>query len=108
MPQIQMAEFVRSSEALYRQRALRCDQDPVFIARKISTEQLIQRLKHQLGFTSIVVTHDMRFAERLADLVLFLHMGGARFFGSLKDFMASQDVDIQQFLTLDAYQLPTE
>ena len=55
-----------------------------------------------------MVTHDMRFAERLADLVLFLHMGGARFFGPLKDFMASQDADIQQFLSLDAYQLPTE
>ena len=79
--------------------------DPI-IARRLGG--IIQRLKHQLGFTSIVVTHDMRFAERLADLVLFLHMGGARFFGSLKDFMASQDVDIQQFLSLDAYQLPTE
>jgi phospholipid/cholesterol/gamma-HCH transport system ATP-binding protein len=79
--------------------------DPI-IAKRLGG--IIQRLKHQLGFTSIVVTHDMRFAERLADLVLFLHMGGARFFGSLKDFMASQDVDIQQFLTLDAYQLPTE
>jgi phospholipid/cholesterol/gamma-HCH transport system ATP-binding protein len=79
--------------------------DPI-IARRLGG--IIQRLKHQLGFTSIVVTHDMRFAERLADLVLFLHMGGARFFGPLKEFMASQDVDIQQFLSLDAYQLPTE
>jgi phospholipid/cholesterol/gamma-HCH transport system ATP-binding protein len=77
--------------------------DPI-IARRLGG--IIQRLKHQLGFTSIVVTHDMRFAERLADLVLFLHMGGARFFGPLKDFMDSTDPDIQQFLTLDAYQLP--
>ena len=77
--------------------------DPI-IARRLGG--IIQRLKHQLGFTSIVVTHDMRFAERLADLVLFLHMGGARFFGPLKEFMESQDPDIQQFLTLDAYQLP--
>lgn len=79
--------------------------DPI-IARRLGG--IIQRLKHQLGFTSIVVTHDMRFAERLADLVLFLHMGGARFFGPLKDFMASPDPDIQQFLSLDAYELPTE
>ncbi len=77
--------------------------DPI-IARRLGG--IIQRLKHQLGFTSIVVTHDMRFAERLADLVLFLHMGGARFFGPLKDFMASPDPDIQLFLSLDAYQLP--
>ncbi len=79
--------------------------DPI-IARRLGG--IIQRLKHQLGFTSIVVTHDMRFAERLADLVLFLHMGGAQFFGPLKDFMGSQDPDIQQFLTLDAYRLPKE
>jgi phospholipid/cholesterol/gamma-HCH transport system ATP-binding protein len=79
--------------------------DPI-IARRLGG--IIQRLKHQLGFTSVVVTHDMRFAERLADLVLFLHQGGARFFGPLKDFLVSNDEDIRQFLNLDAYQLPTD
>jgi phospholipid/cholesterol/gamma-HCH transport system ATP-binding protein len=68
---------------------------------------LIQRLKHQLGFTSIVVTHDTRFARQLADTVLFLHQGRALFFGPLKAFLASKDPDIQLFLTLDAYLLPT-
>jgi phospholipid/cholesterol/gamma-HCH transport system ATP-binding protein len=79
--------------------------DPI-IARRLG--DLIQRLKRQLGFTSIVVTHDMRFAERLADLVLFLHQGHAQFFGPLKEFLASTDPHIQQFLTLDAYLLPSE
>ena len=78
--------------------------DPI-IARRLGG--LIQRLKQQLGFTAIVVTHDMRFAERLADTVLFLHEGRAAFFGPLKDFMASPNPNIQQFLTLDAYQLPS-
>jgi phospholipid/cholesterol/gamma-HCH transport system ATP-binding protein len=77
--------------------------DPI-IARRLGG--IIQRLKHQLGFTSIVVTHDMRFAERLADIVLFLHQGRAHFFGVLKDFLASTDPDIRQFLVLDEYQLP--
>jgi phospholipid/cholesterol/gamma-HCH transport system ATP-binding protein len=77
--------------------------DPI-IARRLGG--IIQRLKHQLGFTSIVVTHDMRFAERLADIVLFLHQGRAQFFGTLKDFLASPDPDIRQFLVLDEYQLP--
>src|ERR1700692_1216749 len=36
---------------------------------------LIERLKHQLHLTSIVVTHDMRFAKKLADRVVFLHEG---------------------------------
>lgn len=79
--------------------------DPI-IARRLGG--LIQRLKQQLGFTAIVVTHDMRFAERLADTVLFLHEGRAAFFGPLKDFLQSPDPNIQQFLTLDAYVLPSE
>jgi phospholipid/cholesterol/gamma-HCH transport system ATP-binding protein len=78
--------------------------DPI-IARRLGG--IIQRLKRQLGFTSIVVTHDMRFAERLADTVLFLHDGRAAFFGPLAGFLASPDPNIQQFLTLDAYVLPT-
>ena len=36
---------------------------------------LIERLKQQLHLTSIVVTHDMRFAKKLADRVVFLHEG---------------------------------
>jgi phospholipid/cholesterol/gamma-HCH transport system ATP-binding protein len=78
--------------------------DPI-IARRLGN--LIQRLKHQLGFTSIVVTHDMRFAERLADTVLFLDQGKARFFGPLEGFVDSSDPVVQQFLTLDAYILPS-
>ncbi|MFZ0305147.1 MAG: ATP-binding cassette domain-containing protein [Terracidiphilus sp.] len=78
--------------------------DPI-IARRMGN--LIQRLKYQLGFTSIVVTHDMRFAERLADTVLFLHQGQASFFGPLSQFLASADPDVQQFLSLDAYVLPS-
>ncbi|MFP5250418.1 MAG: ABC transporter ATP-binding protein, partial [Acidobacteriota bacterium] len=50
--------------------------DPL-IAKRLGN--LIQRLKHQLGFTSIVVTHDVRFAELLADSVLFLDSGRARY-----------------------------
>jgi phospholipid/cholesterol/gamma-HCH transport system ATP-binding protein len=79
--------------------------DPI-IARRLG--DLIQRLKRQLGFTSIVVTHDMRFAERLADQVLFLHQGRALYFGPLQGFLASEDEHIHQFLTLDAYLLPSE
>ncbi len=67
---------------------------------------LIQRLKRQLGLTSIVVTHDMRFARRLADRVLFLESGQARFFGPATEFESCPDAEVQQFLHLDAYVLP--
>ena len=79
--------------------------DPL-IARRLG--DLIEILKCHLGKTSIVVTHDTRFAERLADLVLFLHQGRALYFGPLHGFVASSDPDIQQFLALDAYKLPSE
>src|ERR1035438_10006294 len=77
--------------------------DPI-IARRLG--DLIQRLKRQLGFTSIVVTHDMRLAERLGDQVLFLQRGRSQFFGPLREFMESIDPHNQRFLTLDAYVLP--
>jgi phospholipid/cholesterol/gamma-HCH transport system ATP-binding protein len=77
--------------------------DPI-IARRLGS--IIQRLKKQLGFTSIVVTHDMRFAKSLADSVLFLHQGRAQFFGPLEEFLASQDEEIRKFLALDEYLLP--
>jgi phospholipid/cholesterol/gamma-HCH transport system ATP-binding protein len=67
---------------------------------------LIQRLKAQLHLTSIVVTHDMRFAERLADRVLFLHEGQARFFGTMAEMRASDDAVLRDFLELDQLVLP--
>ena len=79
--------------------------DPI-TARRLGS--LIQRLKHQLGFTSIVVTHDTRFAQELADTVLFLHQGRAQFFGPLSGFLESADPHIRQFLALDAYVLPSD
>ncbi len=77
--------------------------DPL-IARLLG--DLIQKLKYQLRLTSIVVTHDMRFAERLADRVLFLHQGKAHFFGTMEEMRASKDEILQQFLGLDALVLP--
>jgi phospholipid/cholesterol/gamma-HCH transport system ATP-binding protein len=68
---------------------------------------LIQKLKHQLKLTSIVVTHDMRFAQRLADRVLFLHEGKARFFGTIEEMKASDDDILRQFFLLDELVLPS-
>jgi len=67
---------------------------------------LIQRLKRQLHLTSIVVTHDMRLARKLADRVVFLDQGKARFFGTMDEMEASQDPMLQEFLTLDELALP--
>ncbi len=67
---------------------------------------LIERLKQQLHLTSIVVTHDMRFAKKLADRVVFLHEGQARFFGTMDEMERSDDPVLKEFLTLDELVLP--
>jgi phospholipid/cholesterol/gamma-HCH transport system ATP-binding protein len=67
---------------------------------------LIERLKQQLHLTSIVVTHDMRFAKKLADRVVFLHQGEARFFGTMEEMERSTDPVLSEFLALDALVLP--
>ncbi len=67
---------------------------------------LIERLKQQLHLTSIVVTHDMRFAKKLADRVVFLHQGEARFFGTMEEMERSDDPVLKEFLALDALVLP--
>src|ERR1700722_7762880 len=44
-----MAEFVSPCKTLYRQGALRCDQDASFLGRKIGAQQFVEGLKHQRG-----------------------------------------------------------
>ena len=69
---------------------------------------LIQKLKYQLKLTSIVVTHDMRLAQKLADRVVFLHEGKAIFFGRLSEWERSDHPVLQEFLKLDELRLPEE
>jgi phospholipid/cholesterol/gamma-HCH transport system ATP-binding protein len=68
---------------------------------------LIERLKQQLHLTSIVVTHDMRFAKKLADRVVFLHAGRAHFFGTMEEMERSDDPVLKEFLSLDELVMPT-
>jgi phospholipid/cholesterol/gamma-HCH transport system ATP-binding protein len=79
--------------------------DPI-IARRLG--DLIERLKRQFGFTSIVVTHDLRFAARLADQVLFLDQGEVGYFGTWDGFTSSQDEHIKQFMEMDSYIKPLQ
>jgi phospholipid/cholesterol/gamma-HCH transport system ATP-binding protein len=66
---------------------------------------LIKRLKIQLNLTSIVVTHDMRLAKKLADRVMFLYEARAIFFGTYADMEKSPEPIIQEFLELDELKL---
>jgi phospholipid/cholesterol/gamma-HCH transport system ATP-binding protein len=66
---------------------------------------LIKKLKFQLHLTSIVVTHDMRLAKKLADRVVFLHEGRAIFFGTYAEMERCNQPIVQEFLELDELKL---
>jgi len=62
---------------------------------------LIKKLKFQFKLTSVVVTHDMRLAKKLADRVIFLHEARVIFFGTTRDMERSNEAIVKQFLELD-------
>jgi phospholipid/cholesterol/gamma-HCH transport system ATP-binding protein len=69
---------------------------------------LIKRLNIQLKLTSVVVTHDMRLAKKLANRVLFLHEGRAVFFGGVAEMEQSQEPIIREFLELDELKISAD
>ena len=66
---------------------------------------LIKRLKIQLHLTSVVVTHDMRLAQKLADRIVFLHEAKVTFFGTYEEMEKSSEPIVQEFLELDELKL---
>jgi phospholipid/cholesterol/gamma-HCH transport system ATP-binding protein len=62
---------------------------------------LILKLKRQKGLTSVVVTHDMKLARKLADRVVFLEQGRVAFFGTPSEMDSSADPLIREFMELD-------
>ena len=69
---------------------------------------LILKLKKQTGLTSIVVTHDMKLARKLADRVVFLVGGRVAFFGPMSQLDDSHESIIQDFIRLDEVSLIPE
>jgi ABC-type transporter Mla maintaining outer membrane lipid asymmetry ATPase subunit MlaF len=62
---------------------------------------LILKLKRMSGITSVVVTHDMKLARKLADRVVFLVDGRVAFFGPVEQLEAAAEQVIQEFIQLD-------
>jgi len=67
-------------------------------ANAAGIDRLINRSRDVLGATSLLVTHDMRSVETVADRVAFLDDGVIRFLGAPAEFMASTEPDVQAFL----------
>jgi ABC-type transporter Mla maintaining outer membrane lipid asymmetry ATPase subunit MlaF len=66
---------------------------------------LIKRLNIQLNLTSVVVTHDMRLAKKVARRIVFLHEGRVIFFGTYPEMERSKEPIVQEFLELDELKL---
>ena len=66
---------------------------------------LMKRLKIQLHLTSVVVTHDMRLAKKLADRVVFLYESRVLFFGTYEAMEKCDQPIVQEFLRLDELDL---
>jgi ABC-type transporter Mla maintaining outer membrane lipid asymmetry ATPase subunit MlaF len=69
---------------------------------------LILKLKKQTGLTSVVVTHDMKLARKLADRVVFLVDGRVAYFGPVNRLDDSHEHVIQDFIRLDEVSLVPE
>jgi len=67
----------------------------------LTISDLILKLKHETGLTSIVVTHDMRLARKLADRIVFLVDGRVAFFGPVSELDSAPEPVIQGFIQLD-------
>jgi phospholipid/cholesterol/gamma-HCH transport system ATP-binding protein len=76
-----------------------CDEPSAGLDPLTSAEidRLLLYLKQQLGMTVIVVTHELRSIERIADRVLALHEGRLHFWGSREEMLSSRDHFLDRF-----------
>jgi phospholipid/cholesterol/gamma-HCH transport system ATP-binding protein len=63
--------------------------------------QLIHRLQKVMKATSIVVTHDLRLTQLVADRLVLLHEGRWAFQGTYDEFLNSSHPEVLRFLHLE-------
>ena len=64
-------------------------------------DSLVEKLRDELGVTSVVVTHDVRGAFRVADRIALLSQAKIRAVGTSEEILQSKDPLVQQFLERD-------
>jgi phospholipid/cholesterol/gamma-HCH transport system ATP-binding protein len=60
-------------------------------------DDLLMNLKRTLGMTVVVVTHELRSIEKIADRVIVLHEGRMHFSGEYKELISLKDTFIVTF-----------
>ena len=69
--------------------------DPVTTA---VIDGLIMKMRNELGVTSIVVTHDMKSAYRIADRIAMLYGGRIRYAGTPAEIQECDDAVVRAFI----------
>ena len=69
--------------------------DPITAA---AVDAMIMEMKTLTGLTSVVITHDMRSAEKIADRIAMLYDGKIIFTGSPQELMNTEDPQLRQFI----------
>jgi phospholipid/cholesterol/gamma-HCH transport system ATP-binding protein len=69
--------------------------DPV---RSDVVARVINRLRTNLGLTSIIVTHDIELARKTADRILFLDDGHVHLSGDRDTVLCTSDIKVKRFL----------
>ena len=59
---------------------------------------LILDLKAKLGVTSVVITHDMHSAFKIADYIAFLYEGEILMYGTPEEFRKTDNPFVKQFV----------
>ena len=61
-------------------------------------DQLMVRVREELGTTAIVVTHDMRSAYTVGDRIAMLYEGRIRQVGTVREIQETEDPVVRQFI----------
>ncbi|MCP4846496.1 MAG: ABC transporter ATP-binding protein [Verrucomicrobiaceae bacterium] len=62
-------------------------------------DKLILQMQENYGVTSVVVTHDMKSAEKIADRIAFLHKGRVYFCGTPEELRDCGDSVVTNFIS---------
>jgi phospholipid/cholesterol/gamma-HCH transport system ATP-binding protein len=68
---------------------------------RITVDELIEKIKSEFRLTSVVISHDIPSALRLADQIIFLDQGKVAFRGLPNEFVKSDHAAIRRFLDAD-------
>jgi phospholipid/cholesterol/gamma-HCH transport system ATP-binding protein len=64
-------------------------------------DSLVEKLRNELGVTSVVVTHDVRSAFQIGNRIALLHQGKIKASGTPTELLAVKDEVVQAFLGRD-------